>query len=272
MIGGRGENGVDERLPHPFERPPVIGMVHLLPLPGTMYFEGSLDAVQDRALTDALHLESAGFDGIIVENYGDIPFRKGPVEPHTVAAMTAIVTEIRREVEMPIGINVLRNDPRGAIAIASATAARFIRVNVHSGVMVTDQGVIEGEAAETIAYLDRVAPELAVYADVNVKHARPLVSRPVAEVAQETMERGGAHALIVTGSQTGRSADLRELETVRRAVSGPVLVGSGVDHDNIAEIYAACDGVIVGSSIKETGQAAWPVDPSRAAALIEALR
>ena len=267
-----GDDERDPRLPHPFESRPVIGMVHLRPLPGTMYFEGSLDAVQDRAITDAIVLEGAGFDGLIVENFGDIPFRKEQVEPHTVAAMTAVVNEIRREVDLPIGINVLRNDPFAAVAVASATGARFIRVNVHSGVMVTDQGIIEGRAAELIAYLDRVAPDLAVWADVNVKHARPLVSRPIAETAQETMERGGAHALIVTGSQTGHAADLKELQKVRGAVAGPVLVGSGVTPENIAEIFPECDGVIVGSSIKETGQAAWPVDPERASALIDGVR
>lgn len=263
----------DETRPvHPFDTEPIIGMVHLRPLPGTMYYDGDIDAVIDAALRDAVALQSAGFDGLIVENFGDVPFRKESVEPHTVAAMTAAVREIFREVDIPIGLNVLRNDPFAAVAVASATGAGFIRVNVLSGVMVTDQGIIEGRGAELLAYLDRIAPELAIYADVNVKHAKPLVSRPPEEVAIETMERGGAHALIVTGSQTGRSADLRELGKVRSAVAGPVLVGSGVTPENIAEILAAADGVIVGSSIKENGRAPWPVDPDRAAALIEEAR
>ena len=269
----RGENHEGElRPPHPFESEPIIGMVHLRPLPGTMYHDGDFTAVVDAALHDAVELQRAGFDGVIVENFGDIPFRKESVEPHTVASMTAVVQEIAGEIDLPIGLNVLRNDPFAAVAIASATGAHFIRVNVLSGVMVTDQGIIEGRAAELFAYLDRVAPDLAVYADVNVKHARPLVTRPPAEVAVETMERGGAHALIVTGSQTGRSADLRELGKVRAAVAGPVLVGSGVNLENVAEILAAADGVIVGSSIKENGRAPWPVDPDRAAALIREAR
>ena len=267
-----GEGVGEFRYPHPFETEPIIGMVHLRPLPGTMYGDGDLEGVIDLAVRDAVTLQEAGFDGVIVENFGDIPFRKEQVEPHTVAAMTAAVREIAREIEIPIGLNVLRNDPFAAVAIAAATGSRFIRVNVLSGVMVTDQGIIEGRGAELIAYLDRVAPEVAVYADVHVKHAKPLVSRPIGEVAVETMERGGAHALIVTGSQTGRSTDLRELGKVRSAVTGPVLVGSGVRAENVAEILAGADGVIVGSSIKENGRAAWPVDPNRAAALVAAAR
>lgn len=258
---------------HPFEvAAPIIGMVHLRPLPGSMYYEGSLDAVIDAALADAWHLSNAGFDGLIVENYGDIPFRKNRVEPHTVALMTAVTAEIVREIDLPIGINVLRNDPYAAVAVASAVGARFIRVNVLAGVMVTDQGIIEGEAAEVVAYLDHVAPELAIYADVDVKHARPLVARPLDELAVETAERGGAHALIVTGSQTGVSIDHKELRAVRNAVAVPVVVGSGASVESVGELVEECDGVIVGSSIKVDGVSGNPVDPARAVAFVEAAR
>ncbi|MGE3802881.1 MAG: BtpA/SgcQ family protein [Candidatus Kapaibacterium sp.] len=254
----------------PFNDPqPLIGMVHLRPLPGTLYFDDSLDTVIDAALADAYHLQQAGFNGLIVENFGDIPFRKNRVELHTVAAMTAVVQEIRREIELPVGINVLRNDPFAAIAVASATGANFIRVNVLTGVMATDQGLIEGEAAEVFAYMERVAPWVTLYADVHVKHAAPLVPRPITEVAQETTYRGGADGLIVTGTQTGGGVDMEELIAVREAVVVPVLAGSGVTVDNVQSILSTCDGAIVGSSLKVDGIAGNPVDPELAREFVE---
>ncbi len=249
----------------PFNEPhPLIGMVHLRPLPGTLYFDDSFDAVIDAALADAWHLQQAGFDGLIVENFGDVPFRKNRVEPHTVAAMTVVVQEIQREIELPIGINVLRNDPFAAIAVASATGANFIRVNVLTGVMATDQGLIEGEAAEVFTYMERIAPWVTLYADIHVKHAAPLVERPIVEVAQETTYRGGADGLIVTGTRTGGSIDVEELKAVREGVVVPVLVGSGVNAGNVREIAPLCDGIIVGSGLKVDEVPGNPVDPERA--------
>ena len=257
----------------PFEEPkPLVGMVHLRPLPGTLYFEGSFDEVMDAALVDAWHLQQAGFNGLIVENFGDIPFRKNRVEPHTIAAITAVVQEIRREIGLPIGLNVLRNDPFGAVAIASATGATFIRVNVLTGVMATDQGLIEGEAPDLFVYIKRIAPWLKVYADVHVKHAAPLVDRPISELAKETAYRGGADGLIVTGNQTGSNLDLEELRSVRDAVLVPVLAGSGVNHENLQEIVRACDGLIVGSSLKVDGIAGNPIDRERAMHFVEMIQ
>lgn len=257
-----------DRIPFPFEDRPVVGMVHLRPLPGTMYFDGSLDDVIEQAMRDAGALVEAGFDGLIVENFGDAPFRKSRVEPHTVAAMTAVAAEIVNEFDVPLGINVLRNDPFAAVAVASAVGARFIRVNVLSGAMVTDQGIIEGEAADLFAYIDRIAPEIAVWADIAVKHAAPLVHRPIVEVARETAERAGAHVLIVTGTTTGEGVDPDELSIVRSVVDVPVVVGSGVTEETIVHLRDEADGLIVGSATKEHGDARWPVDPERAARLL----
>lgn len=126
------------------ERAPIVGMVHLMPLPGSPRWGGSMGAVFSRATTDAEALTKAGFDGILVENYADVPFLKGPVPAETVAAMTAAVLAVRDATGLPVGVNVLRNDAHAAVAIATATGARFIRVNVHAGSMWTDQGLVEG--------------------------------------------------------------------------------------------------------------------------------
>jgi membrane complex biogenesis BtpA family protein len=125
-------------------------MIHLPALPGAPGFGGSMERVIERATTDARSLDEAGFDGLLVENYGDVPFFRGRVPSETVAAITAALVAIRGASRLPVGVNVLRNDPVSAVGIAAATGARFVRANVHTGSMWTDQGLIEGRAAETM--------------------------------------------------------------------------------------------------------------------------
>ena len=252
--------------------PVLIGMVHLLPLPGTARYAGSLDRVAETALADAAALKAAGFDAVMVENFGDAPFRKNRVEPHTIAAMTRIASLVRQETGLPLGINVLRNDGLAALGIAGAVGAACIRVNILAGAMVTDQGIIEGEAPAISEYRQKVAPHVAVLADVHVKHARPLVDRPVEEVAVETVERAGADGLIVTGTRTGGAIDLHELQQVRSAVTAPIIAGSGVSAGNISQVLAHCNGAIIGSSVKVAGIATNPVDPERALRLVATAR
>src|SRR5260221_195002 len=148
-----------------FGRRAVIGMVHLAPLPGAPLYEGSLQDVLARALADAEALAAGGVDAIAVENFGDRPFRKSRVDPETIAAMTRVITELARSVALPFGVNVLRNDASAALAIAAATGAAFIRVNVHTGAVVADQGIIEGEAAETLRRRSLVPPGGRDFAD-----------------------------------------------------------------------------------------------------------
>lgn len=242
---------------------PLIGMVHLLPLPGSVRCAGDFDAVLQRALDDARALVEGGADGVIVENFGDVPFHKY-VEPHTVAAMAIVVKEVIRAVNVPVGVNVLRNDAKAAMAIAATAGAQFIRVNVHTGAMVTDQGIIEGRAAETLRYRKSLGADVKVFADVFVKHAAPLGAQTLEQVAQDTIYRGLADALIVSGAGTGAATDLDDLRRVKAAVPNvPVFVGSGVNVDNIAEVLKLADGVIVGTSLKVDGKAENPVDVER---------
>jgi len=251
---------------------PIIGMVHLLPLPGTPGYGGSLAAVLDAALADARALDEGGIDAIMIENYGDVPFRKSGVEPHTIAAMTLAAAEIRRVTAKPLGINVLRNDPVAALGIAAACGAAMIRANVHTGAMLTDQGIIEGDARGTLDYRMKLAAAVAIMADVHVKHAAPLAPIPIEVAAADATERGLADALIVTGSRTGAGCDIGELRAVRGAVGAPVLVGSGVDDGTLPMLLRECDGAIVGSWLKFGGDVRRPVDRERVERLMEAAR
>ncbi|MCB9735608.1 MAG: BtpA/SgcQ family protein [Deltaproteobacteria bacterium] len=251
----------------------LIGMVHLGPV-----LDGAtrLADVVARAIADAEALAEAGFDAICAENFGDAPFYPGRVPAHTVAGMTRALLAVRAVTEragIPLGVNVLRNDCDTALAIAAAVDAAFVRVNVHTGAMVTDQGLIEGRAHETVRWRDRMAPDVAIYADVQVKHAAPLAPRPLDEEAREVFGRGRADALIVSGARTGGKTDVARLEAVRAAVpEAPILVGSGATPDDVKALLRVADGVIVGSWLKEGGQVLRPVDPARARAFVAAAR
>ncbi|MCA9755890.1 MAG: BtpA/SgcQ family protein [Candidatus Eisenbacteria bacterium] len=258
--------------PFPTRRP-VLGVVHLDPLPGAPGFRGKMDEVQRRALEDARCLTESGFDGLIVENFGDAPFFKDDVPAVTVAAMTAVIERIRSQCDVPLGVNVLRNDVCSALSIAAATGASFVRVNVHVGAAVTDQGLIEGRAAEALRLRDAIAPSVQIFADFRVKHAAPLVDRPWEEELADLAERGKADAVLLTGGRTGAAPDQELLARARAAIKGvPLFVASGTTVDNVAGLFPLVDGLIVGSALEKRGRAGNPVDAERARAFLSAAR
>jgi membrane complex biogenesis BtpA family protein len=251
----------------------VIGMVQLLALPGAPRWAGEMGQVLARAVSDAQALERGGVDGLIVENFGDAPFSRDRVEAHTVSAMTLAVWAVVDAVQIPVGVNVLRSDSISAMAIASTTGASFIRVNVHTGAMVTDQGIVEGRAHRTLRYRRELGADVKVLADVLVKHASPLGGLSVERAARDATYRGLADAIIVTGVGTGEPAELEDVIGASEAVPEyPVLVGSGVNEGNIAKLLAVADGVIVGTSLKEGGVVSNPVDETRVAKLAALVR
>lgn len=251
---------------------PIIGVVHLLPLPTSPRWGGSLKAVIDRAEQEATALASGGVDGIIVENFFDAPFCKNQVDPAVVSAMTVVVNRLMNLVTLPIGLNVLRNDALSAMAIASCIQAQFIRVNVLTGVMATDQGLIEGQAHELLRYRRELGSDVKIFADVLVKHARPLGSPNLTTAVQETIERGLADAVILSGWATGSPPSLEDLELATAAAGTPVFIGSGASWENISTLMQAADGVIVSSSLKRHGKIEQPIDPIRVSQFVEATR
>ncbi len=252
---------------------PIIGVVHLLPLPTAPRWGGSLKAVIDRAEQEAAALASGGVDGIIVENFFDAPFPKDSVDPAVVSAMSLVVHRLMNLVTLPIGINVLRNDAHSAMAIASCVQAQFIRVNVLTGVMATDQGFIEGQAHQLLRYRRELGSEVKILADVLVKHARPLGSPNLTTAVQETIERGLADGVILSGWSTGSPPNLEDLELASAAANGtPVFIGSGASWENIPQLIQAADGVIVSSSLKRRGKIEQPIDPIRVSQFVESMQ
>ncbi len=252
---------------------PIIGVVHLLPLPTSPRWGGNLKAVIDRAEQEVTALASGGVDGVIVENFFDAPFTKNQVDPAVVSAMTLIVQRLMNLVTLPVGINVLRNDAQSALAIATCVHAQFIRVNVLTGVMATDQGLIEGQAHQLLRYRRELGSDVKILADVLVKHARPLGSPNLTTAVQETIERGLADGVILSGWATGSPPNLEDLELASAAANGtPVFIGSGADWENISTLMQAADGVIVSSSLKRRGRIEQPIDPIRVSQFVEAAR
>jgi uncharacterized protein len=235
---------------------PIIGVVHLLPLPTAPRWGGNLKV-----------------NGIIIENFFDAPFTKGRVDPAVVSAMTLVVKRLMGLVTLPIGINVLRNDGHSALAIAACTGAQFIRVNVLTGVMATDQGLIEGCAHDLLRYRRELGSDVKILADVLVKHARPLGTPNLTTAVQDTIERGLADAVILSGWSTGNPPDLEDLELATNAAKGtPVFIGSGADWENIPTLIQAADGVIVSSALKRQGKIEQSIDPIRVSQFVEAMR
>ena len=239
-----------------------IGVIHLPSLPGSPRWNGDLSSVLEQAEREAAILTEGGANGIIVENFGDAPFRIGRAEPETVAAMTRAVDRVVHTTPLPVGVNMLRSDAISALAVAVAAGARFIRVNVHYGTMAADEGLVTGEAFETLRRRRLMdAEHIAILADVLVKHAVPLGEVDLGLMARETAYRGLADGLIVTGPVTGQPAVADDVAIVRQAVPDrPLLVGSGVDASNAAHFLAHADGAIVGTSLKKGGVITNPVD------------
>lgn len=257
----------------PFERLRLIGMVHLPALPGASGSALPMQGIIDRAVDEARRLAEAGFDAVIVENFGDAPFSAEEVCRETVASMAIVVDHIVRSVDVTVGVNVLRNDSLSGLAVAAATGAAFIRVNVLSGVYATDQGMLTGQPRLLSERRAAVAPAVKVAADVHVKHAQPISQPNIALAAEETAYRAGADALIVSGDATGSPADLESAGRVAEAVADrPLWIGSGVTPETVGDSLGVADAVIVGSCLKKDGKATSPLDAGRVKAFVAAVR
>lgn len=250
----------------------LIGVIHLCPLPGAPRWKGRFGDVIDAAVADARAYEHGGAHAVFIENFGDIPFTKSAVGPETVAAMAAAGCAVRNAIKLPLGFNVLRNDPCAGLALCAACGGGFIRVNVHCGAMLTDQGLIEGNAYVTLRFRQRIAPGAEIFADVHVKHAVPLGNWSIADAARDTIERGLADALIVSGTGTGLAADVADVRRVRETCpKAKILLGSGVTVANASDYLPLADGFITGSSLKRDGKLTNPVDARRVAALVRVM-
>lgn len=251
----------------------VIGMLHAPALPGSPGAKLSMTALADWVLRDAEALASGGVDGLMLENFGDVPFYPSRVPAHTVACLAILAHEVRRSTQLPLGINMLRNDGLSALAVAIAVGASFIRVNVYTGARLTDQGIVEGEAHLIQRVRGEFRADVRVFADVAVKHSAAISTRVLEDEVEDTIHRGRADGVIVSGAATGKETSLDEVARVKRVAGKiPVLVGSGANAASASQLLQHADGLIAGTSLKIDGVATNAVDPQRVRELMTAVR
>ncbi|MHA7277180.1 BtpA/SgcQ family protein [Arthrobacter sp. Hz1] len=236
---------------------PLIGTVHLEPLPGAPRYRGApMREIIERAVEDARRYANGGIDGLIVENEGDIPFLKpDQVGPETVAALSVITAAVVEAVRVPVGVFCLANATHQSIAIAKSAGAQFIRANQWANAYVANEGFIEGAAATTLRYRAAIhAHDIKVFADVHVKHGSHAIvaDRSIAELTLDT-EAFDADVLIATGHRTGNPTTVEEVLDISSVATRPVLVGSGLNASNAEALLGVASGAIVGSAMKEGG-------------------
>jgi membrane complex biogenesis BtpA family protein len=245
------------------QRKALIGVLHLLPLPGAPLYEGAIQKVYDQALAELEVFKRHRLDSVILENFRDMPYFPGRVPAETVAAMAAVSREVVRAADMPVGINVLRSDGEAAIAVATASGAHYVRVNVHMGAVVADQGIVQGRSQSSVRLRSALKSRALIFADVGVKHAAPIAGRSLEIETRDLTERGLADAIIVTGDRTGVETSVTDVDIVRRSTPLPLLVGSGATPENIEQMLPRVNGLIVGSYFKKDGAGHNLVDESR---------
>jgi membrane complex biogenesis BtpA family protein len=249
----------------------LIGVIHAGALPGTPGNRQSIAAIAEAAVFEARVYAAAEFHGLILENTHDRPYLKSSVGPEIVAAMTAIGVDVRRAVALPLGIQILAGANSAAMAVAHACGASFVRVEGFVFAHVADEGLIESTAGELLRYRRAIGADgVRVFADIKKKHSAHAITADVdlAETARAA-EFFQADGVIVSGAATGRPTDPGEVRAACEAVGIPTLVGSGITPENM-ECFAAADGLIVGSSVKEGGLWFNKLDEGRVRAVAQA--
>lgn len=247
---------------------PIIGMVHVLPLPGTPYFGGSIEAIIERALSDARALEKGGADGILIQNRGDRTYAKDRSAPEAVACMALVGAAVKQAVNLPVGFHLLRNDVLGSLALAATCRGTFIRVGCGIGATYLPQGIVEADPSAVLTTRARLGLQnLLMFSDVDSFHYRPLVPTPPESVAAELRELNLADAAVIADSDIRRMvAKIGAIKT--RNPDLPVFVGGYATLENIVELLQDADGAIVGGAFEEGGRNG-PVDVDKVRRFID---
>lgn len=249
----------------------IIGMVHLMALPGAPNYAGDLDAVYEAAYTDLKALEDGGVNAVIVENFNDTPYGSSN-ELITYTAMTAIATKLRSKCKLPMGINVHYNCTEAEWAIAYACNYDFIRVEVFAENRGGPNGIYTASGPSLMRIKARYPKDIVILADVNVKHTFPIVEQPL-DFTIDSLIEGGVDAIISSGISTGHSPEIGEVKQIKKlAGKMPVIIGSGVKNNNVNDYLKIIDGVIVGSSLKKDGIVTNQIDKNRVTEFMSVVR
>jgi len=255
---------------------PVIGVIHLRALPGAPRYESTpVQEIYTDAVRDATALAAGGVDGLMIENASDMPFcRPDDIGAETVAAMTAACMEIREVVDIPFGFTCVANGVMPGLAIAKACGARWVRANQWVNAYVANEGLLNGPAPRALRYRAAIgAADVKILADVHVKFGAHAITadRGIAEQASDA-EWFDADVLIASGTRTGSPTRPSEVDEVRAGTHLPVIVGSGLDSDQVGSLFEVADGAIVGQWLKVDGKWWNPVDRGRVETMMSAVQ
>ncbi len=249
-----------------------IGALHLLPLPGSAGWAGSMRTVVDRCLKEAEVYSENGADGLIIENTHDTPYLRKNVDPGTIAGCAVAAAAVRERFDLPVGIQVLAAANLAALEVAATCDLDFVRAEGFAFAHVADEGIIEGDAGELLRRRAHLGcTEIEVWADAKKKHSSHAIT---ADLSIEEIAKGylyfEADRVIVTGGHTGEAPLLEDVQAVSRSGARTV-IGSGIALENIVELARAADALIVGSSCKTDGNWKSPLEASRVRALTDAM-
>lgn len=243
---------------------PIISMAHFLPMPGSPLYdsEGGVDRIINWVRADVEALAEGGVDAIMFCNEGDRPYTIG-TRPETIAVMAGVISKVTHDLPIPFGVDILW-DPKGAIALAKATGARFVR-EVFTGVYASDMGLWDTSCGEALRYRKALdADDIKLFFNINAEFAAPIAHRALGPLAKSVVFSSLADAVCVSGPMTGESVDLENLEIVKRSVPNtPVIANTGVRENTVGQILEVADGAIVGTALKKDGYTWNPVDPER---------
>lgn len=252
----------------------VIGMIHVAALPGTPKYTGSLQQIIDQACKDAEVYASTSVHGVLLENMNDIPYlRPQHITPETVSIMTRVCSEVRKIIptQIPCGVQILAGANKEAIATAQASNLQFIRAEGFVFSHIADEGFIDGCAGELLRYRKFIdAEDVQIFTDIKKKHSSHSITADVTiEETAHAAEFFLSDGLIVTGVATGQAADEKQVKGVSDASKLPVIIGSGVDIENLQKYLPHANGAIVGTHFKEGGRWINPVSKERVEAFMQ---
>jgi len=244
---------------------PVIGMIHVGALPGTPANSQSVAEIIAQAVREAAVYRDCGVDGIAIENMHDVPYLRGEVGPEIVAAMALVGQAVKVESRLPVGIQILAGANIEAMAVAHAANLDFIRAESFVFAHVADEGLIESSAARLLRYRKMIgADRVQIWADVKKKHSSHAITADIGlGMMAETVEFMRGDAVIITGGVTGDPPKLTDVEEAKAHCRLPIILGSGVDDQNIVEFWPKADGFIIGSHFKREGKWQNEVDAQR---------
>jgi len=231
---------------------PVIGMIHVDALPGTPNYKGSVKNIIEKAIAEAKGYLSAGIDSIAIENMHDVPYLNKSAGSEITSLMSIIGYEVKNKTSLPVGIQILAGANKQALSAAHSAGLDFIRAEGFVYSHIADEGIMDADAAELLRFRKSIGAEnILIFTDIKKKHSSHAITSDLTiESTANAAEFFLSDGLIITGAETGKEAEVEEIKSVRKVTKLPVIVGSGINNENVERYFPFSDAMIIGSYFK----------------------